>query len=101
MIIRREVMKTIGVLDEGYFTYFDDIDYCFNARKHGWPELVCSGEPRSSPPSAKQPASTANRNAIRPYLFEARRRYFLKNHGAFYRGYGRRVHDCRCVRFGD
>ena len=37
MIIRREVCEDIGLLDEGYYTYFDDIDYCFNARKKGWP----------------------------------------------------------------
>ena len=33
MIIRREVFRDIGLLDEGYYTYFDDVDFCFNARK--------------------------------------------------------------------
>jgi N-acetylglucosaminyl-diphospho-decaprenol L-rhamnosyltransferase len=37
MIIRRETVEATGLLDEGYFTYFDDIDYCFNAKKRGWP----------------------------------------------------------------
>ena len=37
MIVRREVFDQIGLLDEGFFTYFDDIDFCFNAKKHGWP----------------------------------------------------------------
>src|SRR5262249_47735094 len=34
MMIRREVLDAIGLLDEDYFTYFDDIDYCFVAREH-------------------------------------------------------------------
>jgi len=37
MMVRSEVLKEVGLLDEGYFTYFDDIDFCFNAQKHGWP----------------------------------------------------------------
>src|SRR5580704_207823 len=36
MIIRREVFQDIGLLDEGYYTYFDDIDFCLNARKADW-----------------------------------------------------------------
>ena len=36
MIIRREVFEDIGVLDEGYYTHYEDVDFCFNARKAGW-----------------------------------------------------------------
>ncbi|TXT26439.1 MAG: putative glycosyltransferase [Gallionellaceae bacterium] len=35
-LIRKEVFFDIGVLDEGYFLYFDDVDYCRSARKAGW-----------------------------------------------------------------
>ena len=37
MIIRREVIDAIGPLDEGLYTYFDDVDYCLNAKRAGWP----------------------------------------------------------------
>ena len=37
LMIRREVFLDIGLLDEGYFTSFEDVDFCFNARKAGWP----------------------------------------------------------------
>ena len=37
LMVRREVFRDIGVLDEGYFTFFEDVDFCFNARKAGWP----------------------------------------------------------------
>jgi GT2 family glycosyltransferase len=36
MIVRRQVFQSIGLLDEGYYTYFDDIDICRTARSHGW-----------------------------------------------------------------
>jgi len=35
-LIRRETMAAIGVLDERYFLYFEEIDYCLSARRAGW-----------------------------------------------------------------
>jgi len=83
MIIRREVIEAIGPLDEGLYTYFDDIDYCLNAKRAGWPTWFV--------PESKvmhlEGASTGitAKNQKRPdYWFQARRRFFLKNHGALY-----------------
>ena len=36
MLIRRGVIDQIGYLDERYFAYQEDADYCFQARKAGW-----------------------------------------------------------------
>jgi GT2 family glycosyltransferase len=35
-LIRRETMAQIGGLDERYFLYFEEIDYCLTARRAGW-----------------------------------------------------------------
>lgn len=35
-LIRRETMKEIGPLDDRYFLYFEEIDYCLSARRAGW-----------------------------------------------------------------
>jgi hypothetical protein len=35
-LIRRATMEAIGVLDERYFLYFEEIDYCLSARRAGW-----------------------------------------------------------------
>ncbi len=84
MVIRREVFRDVGLLDVGYYTYYDDIDFCFNARKAAWPTWYV--------PASRvvhlvgQTTGIRNKSAKRQpaYLFEARRRYFLKNHGALY-----------------
>ena len=34
--IRREVLETIGYLDETLFFYFEDVDYCYQARAAGF-----------------------------------------------------------------
>ncbi len=36
MFIRRAVMDQIGFLDEQFFAYQEDSDFCFRARKAGW-----------------------------------------------------------------
>jgi GT2 family glycosyltransferase len=35
-LIRRDVVDKISVLDEGYFLYFDDVDYCRATWNAGW-----------------------------------------------------------------
>jgi GT2 family glycosyltransferase len=36
MLIRREVVDQIGYLDERFFAYQEDADYCLRARRAGW-----------------------------------------------------------------
>lgn len=37
MMIRRRVIDEIGLMDEGYFLYFEEVDYCLAAYRKGWP----------------------------------------------------------------
>jgi GT2 family glycosyltransferase/glycosyltransferase involved in cell wall biosynthesis len=43
MLIRREVFDAIGLLDEAYFFSFEDLDFCFRARRAGF-ETVLAGD---------------------------------------------------------
>jgi len=36
MLIRREVIERIGYLDERFFAYQEDADFCFRVRQAGW-----------------------------------------------------------------
>ncbi len=36
MLLRREMIDEIGLLDEGIFMYAEDIEYCLRAQKHHW-----------------------------------------------------------------
>jgi Glycosyltransferase like family 2 len=84
IIVRLGVLQDIGLLDEGYYTYLDDIDFCYNARRAGWPTWYVA---QSRVIHLKgQSTSVTNKNLQRrpSYLFEARRRYFLKSHGPVY-----------------
>jgi hypothetical protein len=36
MLIRKKILEEIGFLDESFFSYFEDTDFCYRARKKGW-----------------------------------------------------------------
>ena len=36
MFVRREAIQQVGLLDEGYFLYVEDIDWCYRMRQKGW-----------------------------------------------------------------
>ena len=84
LMIRREVLLDIGLLDEGFFTYYEDVDFCFNARRAGWSVWYVPVS-RVVHLVGKTTGITVKNPKRQPsYFFEARRRYFLKNHGPVY-----------------
>jgi GT2 family glycosyltransferase len=42
-LLHREMLLEVGLLDEGYFMYFEDVDLCFRAMSAGW-KLVVAGD---------------------------------------------------------
>lgn len=86
MLVRRAVFEEIGLLDEGYFLYYEETDFCLRAARAGWEcwyvpaSRVVHYVGRSSGlTNEKEPRIRRPR-----YWFESRRRYFAKNHGALY-----------------
>ncbi|WP_432797434.1 glycosyltransferase family 2 protein [Poriferisphaera sp. WC338] len=82
-LIRHDVMEQIGVLDPGYFLYFDDPDYCRRARKAGWKVLnwpqarVVHLRGQSNPVKEL----TANLGKRPSYYYASRARYLAKFYG--------------------
>ena len=42
LLIKREILEDIGLLDEGFFFFFEDADFCRRAQNAGWLLDVCS-----------------------------------------------------------
>ena len=83
MIVRREVFEAIGLMDEDYFLYFEELDFCLASHRAGWqcwyvPEshvVHFVGQSSGVTDTKRQPKR-------RPaYWFDSRRRYFVKNYG--------------------
>ena len=86
MMVRRQVFEDIGLFDTGYFLYFEEADFCLNARRAGWLCWYVNGS-RVMHYAGRSTGvtSTIGPRARRPrYWFASRHRYFRKNHGWLY-----------------
>ena len=86
MIVRRQVLETTGLMDEKYFLYYEEVDFCLQAYRSGW---SCWYVPQSRVVHLVGQSSGVTNTKTVPqrlpkYWFDSRRRYFLKNHGWFY-----------------
>jgi len=43
MLVRRELLEKLGLFDEGYPLFFEDVDLCFRARNAGWKVVYFPG----------------------------------------------------------
>lgn len=86
MIVRAEVFHSTGLLDEKYFMYFEEVDFCLAARRAGWAiGYVPASKVVHLVGAASQLSDARKHRKRRPsYWFDSRRRYFVKNHGVLY-----------------
>lgn len=83
VVIARPVIERIGLMDEGYFLYFEDVDYCQRARSAGWQVCQASNVKiiHSRGGSGPVKASQAHRKRLPQYYYESRTRYFKQHYG--------------------
>lgn len=60
IFVKREVIERIGLLDESYFLYWEDIDFCTRAKEAGF-QVVCATRARIW---HKKPFMPQNRNKV-------------------------------------
>lgn len=83
IMVRRRAFERTGLLDEGYFLYFEDVDFCKRAALAGcrtlyWPQArVVHLRGGSGPLKERQ----ARRERLPAYYWASRSRYFGKFHG--------------------
>lgn len=86
MFIRRDLFEASGGMDEGYFLYFEETDFCLQAQRLGW-ECWFVPSARVLHIAGQSTGVTGSDAATRrtpAYWFQSRRRYFTKNHGRSY-----------------
>ncbi len=86
MMVRREVLNDIGLMDEEFFLYYEETDFCLRAFRVGF---SCWYVPESRVMHiAGQSTGVTDRSGPpkrRPqYVFDSRHRYFMKSHGVAY-----------------
>lgn len=79
MLINRKVIKDVGYLDENYFMYLEDVEYCKRARDAGYKVTYCS----KSIIFHEGGASSRNKDKINFNAWVRSRRYFFWRTNSF------------------
>ena len=77
MLLRREVIDQIGLLDERFFMYGEDLDWCLRARQAGW---IVRYEPATV--YLHQHGAASSKRAVRTtfYFFRAMDLFYQKHY---------------------
>jgi len=83
MMVRPAVLESIGALDENYFLYFEETDFCHRAKQAGFPTwyVPASRVMHIMGQSTSVTDVTQGTKRLPAYWFESRRRYFIRTFG--------------------
>jgi GT2 family glycosyltransferase len=83
ILLREAMVAEVGSMDEGYFLYFEDTEYCLRAHRAGW-GLVHVPEARAvhfRGGSGPVKALVQARRRLPRYFYESRARFFRQAYG--------------------
>ena len=78
MLIRREVIEHVGLLEESFYMYSEELDFCRRARRRGWAVVW---EPRATVVHWGGQSTRQLAEAMFLYLYRGKVMYFRKHHG--------------------
>jgi GT2 family glycosyltransferase len=78
LMIRRRVIEQIGLLDEQFFLYAEELDWCRSARKAGWEIMTC---PAAQMTHLRGTSTEQVKDAALAALVETRLQYYRKHDG--------------------
>ncbi len=78
MLVRREAYEEVGGLDEGYFMYAEEVDWCYAMQEKGWQVWY---QPAARVIHLGGGSSQHRRTQREADLYRSRVRFFHKNYG--------------------
>lgn len=83
VLIKRAALDAAGPMDDGYFMYFEDADYCRALKKHGWRVVYEPAARVVHLRGGSSPVKSTMQARKRPpaYYYASRTRYFRKAYG--------------------
>lgn len=81
MLVRADAWCDVGPLEEGYFMYLEEIDWCRRARNRGWQVWY---QPRALAVHHGGSSTSQQRDAMFAQLWRSRLRYYARFHGPAY-----------------
>ena len=83
ILLRGEMVRDIGMMDEGYFLYFEDAEYALRARRKGWHVTFAPAARAVHFRGGSGPVKEmqAEKKRLPAYYWRSRMRFFRQTHG--------------------
>ena len=83
ILLRGEMVRQIGAMDEGYFLYFEDAEYSLRARRNGWDVVYAPTARAVHHRGGSGPLKTmaAEHKRLPPYFWRSRTRFLRQAAG--------------------
>jgi len=78
LLLRREALESVGLLDENFFMYWEDADYCYRLRRAGWKLAVAA----DSKVWHKEQGSIGKKSLALDVYFNRSAVHFFKKHAS-------------------
>ena len=78
MLTRREAVKQVGILDEDYFLFFEETDWCYRMKKAGWKVFHL---PQSEVVHFQGKGAETRKREAKVEYYRSRYHFFKKNRG--------------------
>ena len=80
MMVRREAVSEVGWLDEDYFLFLEETDWCFRMKRAGWKIYHC---PRAEVTHLQGKSAEIEKSKAKLEYHRSRYHFFRKNRGRF------------------
>jgi hypothetical protein len=74
LLVKNTVIADIGLLDSQFFMYWEDVDWCFTGREHGYKSVYAYKS------RIWHKYGTSSENYLKTYYHNRNRLYFIKKH---------------------
>ncbi len=78
LMVRRETITQVGLMDEQFYIYYEDVDWCFRIKKRGWKIYFI---PRAEIIHYGGQSAWPNMPKMRIQGYKSRHKFFRKHHG--------------------
>ena len=80
MVVRREAMEQVGLLDEDYFLFLEETDWCYRMKRAGWKIYHV---PQAEVYHFQGKSAETEKKKAKVEYYRSRYHFFRKNRGSF------------------
>jgi N-acetylglucosaminyl-diphospho-decaprenol L-rhamnosyltransferase len=88
MMVRREAIQQVGPMDEGFFMYCEEVDWCYRIKQAGW-KIYYTPDAEIIHHGGQSTRQSAGPMLVQ--LHRSRDRFFRKHYGPVYAEFGRAI----------